>query len=530
MQTRFKVFAVLAAFAAIIAIAGAEKMHPRLSPRKGTVEIKYPEELNTKYWVDKAQSILADKLKNSALNKNRAKNIIMFLGDGMSVHTVTATRAFMGDSSKQISFEKFPYLGLSKTYCVDKQVADSACSATAYLSGVKGNYGTIGVNAQVKRRDCNKAQDPSTHTESIAKWAQDAGKSTGLVTTARVTHASPAGVYAHIADRSWESDTDIIKDKCSAVDNLDIARQLVHTPVGRNLKVIMGGGRREFRGKHKNDEEGLKGRRTDGRDLIEEWITDKKIQDAEASYVWSRKGLNELDLSKTEYLLGLFSSNHCPYHGDLARKGLEKSDPSLSEMTEAAIKVLKKNKKGYFLFVEGARIDMAHHENWARKALEDTKEFANAVELARNITSEKDTLIVVTSDHSHTMTINGYPFRSQDILGVSDKNADDNLPYTVLSYANGPGFYNTYSKEEGRRDVSLDDFNDPTYAYLATAPLDSETHGGDDVAIFTSGPYAHTFTGNYEQTNIPALMAYAADIGPFQDNQLTMSKTNIGHE
>ncbi|XP_055842323.1 membrane-bound alkaline phosphatase isoform X2 [Episyrphus balteatus] len=513
--------AVLSAFTAIIAIASADKMHPRLSLRSLKEEIKYPEEQNTKFWVDKAQSILAGKLQNAELNKNRAKNIIMFLGDGMSVHTVTATRAFMGDSSKQISFEKFPYLGLSKTYCVNKQVADSACSATAYLSGVKGNYGTIGVNAQVKRSDCTKAQDPSTHTESIAEWAQDAGKSTGLVTTARVTHASPAGVYAHTANRNWESDTDIIKDKCSAVDNLDIARQLVHTPVGRNLKVIMGGGRREFRGKKQNDEEGIKGRRTDGRDLIQEWIADKKLQDADASYVWSRKGLNSLDLSKTEYLLGLFSSNHCPYHGDLAREGLEKSDPSLSEMTEAAIKVLKKNKKGYFLFVEGAKIDMAHHENWARKALEDTKEFAHAVELARNMTSEKDTLIVVTSDHSHTMTINGYPLRSQDILGFSDEKGTDDLPFTALSYANGPGYYNTFSKEEGRRDLSLDDLTDPKYSYMATVPLGSETHGGDDVAIFTSGPYAHTFTGNYEQSNIPALMAYAADIGPFQESKLS---------
>lgn len=501
-------------------VTSAENIHPRLATLKEE-QVKNAEELNTKFWVDKAQNILAEKLKNAELNKNRAKNIIMFLGDGMSVHTVTATRAFKGDSSEQISFEKFPYLGLSKTYCVNKQVADSACSATAYLSGVKGNYGTIGVNAQVKRKDCFKAQNPATHTESIAKWAQDAGKSTGLVTTARVTHASPAGVYAHTAEREWESDTDIIKDKCSAVDNMDIARQLVHTPVGRNLKVIMGGGRREFRGKKQNDEEGLKGKRTDGRDLIQEWLADKKMQDADASYVWNRKGLNSLDLSKTDYLLGLFSSNHCPYHGDLKRQGLEKSDPSLSVMTEAAIKLLKKNKKGYFLFVEGARIDMAHHENWARKALEDTEEFAKAVELARNLTSEKDTLIVVTSDHSHTMTINGYPLRTQDILGVSDVNAKDNLPFTVLSYANGPGYYNTFSKEVGRRDISLDNLNDPEYSYLATAPLSSETHGGDDVAVFTSGPYAHTFTGNYEQSNIPALMAYAADIGPFQAKKLS---------
>ncbi|XP_017461205.1 PREDICTED: membrane-bound alkaline phosphatase-like, partial [Rhagoletis zephyria] len=148
-------------------------------------------EQSTEYWVNKAQNILAEKLKQTLRrNTNRAKNIILFLGDGMSVQTTTATRAFLGDSSEQVYFDRFPYTGLSKTYAVDKRVPDSASTATAYLSGVKGNYGTIGVNAQVPKYDCDLAADPNTHTESIAKWAQDAGKWTGLVTTARVTHAS----------------------------------------------------------------------------------------------------------------------------------------------------------------------------------------------------------------------------------------------------------------------------------------------------------------------------------------------------
>lgn len=82
-----------------------------------------------------------------------------------------------------------------QTYCVDKQVADSACSATAYLNGVKANYGTIGVNAKVKRFDCTGQNEVDKQTESIAKWAQDKCKATGLVTTSRVTHASPVDFY-----------------------------------------------------------------------------------------------------------------------------------------------------------------------------------------------------------------------------------------------------------------------------------------------------------------------------------------------
>lgn len=372
--------------------------------------VELDEELNTRFWYNKAQSILADKLTiHKKLNENRAKNIILFLGDGMSVHTIAATRAFMGDSNKQVFFEKFPYVGLSKTYAVDERTPDSASTATAYLSGVKANYGTIGVNAQVKRGDCLAATDSSTHTESIAQWAQEAGKWAGVVTTARVTHASPAGTYAHVADRAWEHDGKITSDGCSAELNTDIARQLVEWPVGRDLRVVLGGGRAYFRDKSMKDEEGFAGKRKDERDLIKDWQQDKAEQGAEAKYVWSRSGLKDVDLTKTDYLLGLFDVSHCPYHADRTRLNSEYVEPSLSEMTEAAIKVLSRNEQGYFLFVEGGRIDMAHHNTKARKALEETEEFARAVELARDLTSDEDTLIVVTSDHSHTMTINGYP-------------------------------------------------------------------------------------------------------------------------
>ncbi|XP_065368412.1 membrane-bound alkaline phosphatase [Calliphora vicina] len=506
----FCLFVVLVAGSAL----ARDHDHPSVRAAKPH-PLKYEAERKTEFWINKAQDTLAQKLEQTeTASTKKAKNIIMFLGDGMSVHTVTATRNLMGDSSQQVYFEKFPYLGLSKTYCVDRQVADSACTATAYLGGVKGNYGTIGVNANVKRYHCTDGQNPANWVDSIAKWAQDAGKDAGLVTTARVTHASPAGVYAHTAQRGWENDADIMSANCSPKDNVDIARQLVEWDVGRKLKVIMGGGRRNFIDASVRDEEGIRGERADGRNLINEWLEDKRNQNVNASYAWSRKGLNMLDLDNTEYLLGLFSSSHCPYHGDLARGHIALANPSLSEMTEAALKVLKKNDKGFFLFVEGARIDMAHHDTRARKSLEDTEEFAKSVRVAREMFSEDDTLIVVTSDHSHTMTINGYPFRDQDITGLANGPAEDNLPYTILSYANGPGYYSTYGPN-GRKLITTKDTQNAKFEYMATVPLDSETHGGDDVGVFASGPYAQYFSGNYEQTNIPSMMAKAANIGPF---------------
>ncbi|XP_036670601.3 alkaline phosphatase [Drosophila suzukii] len=491
--------------------------HPRLQSSRDYEALD--EELDTRFWHDKAQSILADKLAtHKKLNENRAKNVILFLGDGMSIHTIAATRAFMGDSNKQVYFETFPYLGLSKTYAVNERTPDSANTATAYLTGVKANYGTLGVNAKVQRGDC--VTNSSNHVQSIGHWAQEAGKWAGVVTTARVTHASPAGVYAHVAEREWEHDGEINSSNCSPDINTDVARQLVEWPVGQELRVILGGGRSNFRDQSQPDETGVAGLRTDGRDLVKEWQEIKKQQGAEGKYVWSLKGLKDTDISKTDYLLGLFDTSHMPYHGDRGRTHYENAIPSLSEMTEAAINLLSKNDEGYFLFVESGRIDMAHHATKAKKAMEDTQEFAAAVELARKMTSEEDTLIVVTSDHSHTMSINGYPYRRQNILSLAPNVADDDLPFTILSYANGPGFIDTYSSETGRIDLSHVDTTNEEFALQATVPLSSETHGAEDVGVFASGPFEHLFTGNYEQSSIPAMMAYAANIGPFAKEKL----------
>ncbi|XP_037933854.1 membrane-bound alkaline phosphatase-like [Teleopsis dalmanni] len=503
----------------ILTKCSADEVHPRASYKPTYNFTPIAEEMSTEFWMNKAQNILSEKLAQTVQrNLNEAKNIILFLGGGMSMQTFTAARSLMGDSSKQISFEKFPYIGLTKTYAINQRVPDAGSTTTAYLSGVKSNYGTIGVTAQVQRNDCHEASNTSTHTESLAKWAQDAKKWTGFVTTARVTYGSPAGIYAHTANRDWETDGDVERSGCSSKTNTDIARQLIEGPVGRNLRVVLGGGRRSFLDVHTNDEEGLPGIRTDKRNLIKEWLSEKKSQGLLANYVWSKKGLQKVDLSKCEYLLGLFSNSHCPYHGDLEREYLTNARPSLTDMTEAAIRVLSKSENGYFLFVDSAKIDMAHHDTKAHKALEDVVELARAVELAQNMTSTKDTLIVVTSNHAHTMTINGYPYRDQNIFGLAPSNADDGLPYTILSYANGPGYTETYSTETGRLNLSTVNLNNPNHRYMTTVPLSASTHGGEDVGVFASGPFEHYFTGNYEQTSIPALMAHAANIGPFTKN------------
>lgn len=116
------------------------------------------------------------------------------------------------------------------------------------------------------------------------------------------------------------------------------------------------------------------------------------------------------------------------------------TEPTLAEMTEAAVKLLKKEKNGFFLFVEGGLIDKAHHENWAQMALDEAHEMSKAVETAVRLTQESDTLIVVTADHAHTMSMSGYPARGNDILAATEKSDVDNKLYATLSYANGMGY------------------------------------------------------------------------------------------
>lgn len=131
---------------------------------------------------------------------------------------------------------------------------------------------------------------------------------------------------------------------------------------------------------------------------------------------------------------GLFHQEHMDYR----LKSNFETQPTLQEMTRNAIQLLQKEPNGFVLFVEGGLIDKAHHNTWAKIALDETLEFSKAVADAVAMTSEDETLIVVTSDHAHTISMAGYPKRNEDILGVSGLMAMDNMTYTTLSYANGP--------------------------------------------------------------------------------------------
>lgn len=327
---------------------------------------------------------------------------------------------------------------------------------------------------------------------------------------------SLTGAYAHAANRNWENDFEVEDSGCDSKIYDDIAEQLVYNVEGQNLRVILGGGRASFRNQTVKDEENKNGYRLDGRDLIEEWKTERS-KTGKPSYVFDRNGLRNVDFANTDYLLGLFEPSHMRYNLEVINENLEYQEPTLTDMTVAAIKMLQKEENGYFLFVEGGMIDQAHHSNYAQLSLDETKEFAKAIEAARQMTDEADTLIVVTADHSHVFTYNGYPDRGENILGIAEISDEDLIPYATLSYANGPGYAQTYNSDGTRINPETYDTTNPKTQYPTTVLRDKDTHGAEDVGVWASGPMSHLFQGSYEQNAIPITMAYILQVGPYAE-------------
>ncbi|WP_062383561.1 alkaline phosphatase [Demequina iriomotensis] len=437
-----------------------------------------------------------DAVSAARASASKPKNVILFVGDGMGVSTVTAARILEGQMAGEpgeenmLSFEELPNVALSKVYNVDSQVPDSAGTMTAMMTGVKTDIGVLGVDEDVVYGDCTTVEG-----NELTSWmmlAEAAGKSTGVVSTARITHATPAGTYAISPHRDWEDDGDL-PDGCEDYAYGDIASQLLSFDrFGDGFEVALGGGRRHFL----TQAEG--GSREDGRDLTAEWTA----KGDGWAYVDSASSLDAVDLDSTDHLLGLFTGSHMSYEND--RVDDAKDEPSLTEMTEVAIGQLEDDRDGYALMIESGRIDHAHHEGNAYRALNETIEFSNAVRAAMEMVDLRDTMIVVTADHSHVFTIAGYPERGNDILGTAGEDLDG-VPYTTLSYANGGEIaYGIVDGEVVRLDPTESDTSDPDYRQqvLVNTGEGGETHSGEDVPIYAAGAMSQVFNGVQEQNYI----------------------------
>ncbi|XP_072035051.1 alkaline phosphatase-like [Amphiura filiformis] len=475
------------------------------------------------YWKQKGRAEIDKALSDQQYNTNRAKNVIMFIGDGLDLPTITASRILKGQlkgnpgEEDQLSFETFPHVGFSKTYSVDGQVVDSSAAANALFFGVKTKSETLGVADTVTHLDCSTTEENKLES-NIMEESIMAGKSAGIVTTSRITHATPAALYAHLASRRWEDDTDIPLQQRSE-GCIDIARQLVQETA--DVKVILGGGRQYFYPNDISDPEysNRNGNREDGRNLIEEWLASHD-NDSTARYVWDKAGFDAIDLAEVDFLLGLFEPGHMKYETE--REDDEAGEPSLEEMVEKALQMLQENQNGYFLMAEGGRIDHAHHENNAYKALTDTLAFERAIQKALDMVNLKDTLIIVTSDHAQAMSFVGYTGIGNPIFGLNDKEVDDEgIPWSTLQYTGGPGGAierDTFRATDSRRDLTNVDTADPDFVQPALFLRPKSPHHGQDVPIYAIGPMAHMVHSTHEESYIAHVMRYAACIGDYEND------------
>lgn len=443
-----------------------------------------------------------------------ARNVILFVGDGMSLATVSAARILEGQlrgetgEENLLYFEQFPHTAFSKTYNTNQQTADSAGTMTAMVTGVKSFAGAISVDQLARRADCESARGRELVT--ILDLAGMAGLGTGVVTTTRITHATPAATFARVPERTWENDSRL-PSAAHEAGCRDIARQLVEYPFGGGIDVVLGGGRANFLPEKARDPEypDVRGRRSDGRNLIEQW----QDQYPQGHYVWNSEQFDDLPAGLDGPLLGLFEPGHMHYEHD--RPDDEAGEPSLAEMTAQAVEMLEQRGQGYFLMVEGGRIDHGHHGNNAWRALTDTIAFADAIETAHEMTDGDETLIIVTADHSHALNFGGYGERGNPIMGLVTRPGEgpaedrwqldpDDKPMTVLSYSMGPGY-----RGGERPDYDEVDPADPDFLQEAAVGRWSAAHSGEDVPVYATGPGAEVLHGVIEQNVIYHAMLQA---------------------
>ena len=508
---------ILSAAALALILGGCSVDANEPSGQTFTDRAATPKQVNDPYYVRAADAVKSRLNEDSA---PKAKNVILFVGDGMGISTITAARIYAGQArgldgeSYKLTMEQMPYSALSRTYSHDYQVSDSASTATAMVSGVKTRSRVLGLTSEVAVGNCASAAGIGTDT--LFELAERQGLATGIVSTARITHATPGSTYAKSAHRNWEDDTSFGENADGGCK--DIARQLIEWPEGDGFELALGGGARHFLPRLAEGEEGPSGRRADGRDLTAEWQT----MDGDRAVVFDKAGFDVIDFDSDVRVLGLFQSSHMQY--ELDRLADEAGDPSLAELTEAAITRLSRSESGYVLMIEAGRIDHAHHGVNAARALADTDALDMAVAKALSMTDASETLIIVTADHSHTMTMAGYPRRNNPILGKVQyetgvvARGDDGLPYTTLGYINGQSACRP-SQVEGEDgfdctrqdltdiDTTAKDFRQPALVFMG-----SETHAGEDVAIFASGPGAELVRGVMDQNEIFHVMGYASGL------------------
>ena len=382
-----------------------------------------------------------------------AVNIIHMVPDGMSIEALTAARLVscgteaVRDGSARLNMDRMPEFGYMACHSLSGWITGSAAAMTAMVTGQKTWLGMISQDS-TGRRGVRHGKP----LETILEIAEKMGMASGIVVTSRVTHATPASCYAHWYERNEEN---------------ILAEQLVDAGV----EVILGGGRRHFIPGGAKDEEGEDSKREDDRDLIEE------MEAKGYTYLWNRKGFEAVHVGSSGKVLGLFENGHMEY--ELDRAGDTGGEPSLAEMTATAIQILSRHEKGFYLMVEGSRIDHAAHANDTMRWIYDTIAFDQAVGVAIDF-AEQDghTLVIVTPDHvTGGPAINGY-------------------------WETPDAWKGAYEIWPDYRDRDGDGYPDNTPRYPVAVGWTSGGHTAEDVPVMAMGPGSAYFRGFLDNTEV----------------------------
>jgi alkaline phosphatase len=303
----------------------------------------------------------------------KAKNIIFMVADGMGLAHVTAARIFKnGPGGESLHLETLPTIGYQRTHSASDSLTDSAAAASAWASGEKFNNGEISCHDNDQKGRCEPAPAPT-----ILEIAKAKGKVTGLVVTSTVTHATPAAFGSHVPSRRCEK---------------EIARQYIQVT---EVDVILGGGRKKFKSTEKQaDECGTSG----------DFIADAERKGYQV--VYTREALDGVVAKGSRKILGLFTpKGKTPELFRLyPEKHYQTEEPTLPQMTTAALETVEKDEDGFFLLVEGSQIDWASHRNDVAYQIGETLAFDEAVKVVLDWINEKpnrrqNTLVIISADH-----------------------------------------------------------------------------------------------------------------------------------
>lgn len=472
--------------------------------------------------VPPASQAPSQPLAQQAQVEQRARNVIFFLGDGMGLNTLTAARIFHAGEEGELTIDRLPESAFVKTFSNNAMVTDSAAGMAAYMTGVKQNNGVISMSAGTRSvapgkdangnatvNQCEVGPNAGSPVATLLELARRRGMALGVVTNTSVTDATPASAYGHACHRKLET---------------ELAAMLVPGGAGyngalgsRGLDVLFGGGAQFFTPFERG------GKRADKRDLLAELKTQGVRVVADAA------GLNALAPAQ-QPAIGLFAQNHMDY--DAVRD--QAKQPSLTEMTRKAIDLLAPHAtqagKGFFLVVEGGLIDHALHATLAKRALQETVSYNDAMQAALEKMEAldpglKNTLIVATADHDHTLLLNGYTVRTgkttptnPGVLGLV-RNLDgsprldrEGRPFTIIGFGTGEHRINdSRASQPALTDeiVTRDDYHQEA---VVRTRAGAETHGGADVYLGAAGTGAELFRGTIDNTRVFSLIKTAAGL------------------